>query len=42
VSASTYQELKDLFAFESNGVQECKGLGQVQTYLLGTRLNVGA
>jgi len=42
VSASTYQELKDLFAFESNGAQECKGLGQVETYLLGTRLNVGA
>ena len=42
VSAGTYQELKDLFAFQPNGVQECKGLGLIETYLLGARLNTGS
>ena len=42
VSAGTYQELKDLFAFQPNGLQECKGLGLIETYLLGARLNTGS
>ena len=42
VSAGTYQELKDLFSFQPNGVQECKGLGLIETYLLGARLNPGS
>ncbi len=38
VSASMHQELKDSFSFEPHGVQEFKGLGQVETYLLGAEL----
>jgi class 3 adenylate cyclase len=39
VSAGTYELLKDSFFLRENGLQECKGLGQVMTYLLGGRLN---
>ena len=39
VSTSTYELLKDNFALQENGLQECKGLGQVKAYLLGGRLN---
>jgi len=39
VSAGTYELLKDSFFLRENGMQECKGLGQVMTYLLRGRLN---
>lgn len=38
VSANTYEYLKEIFAFEENGLQDCKGIGPIKTYLLGTRL----
>ena len=39
VSTSTYELLKDAFTLQENGLQECKGLGQIKAYLLGGRLN---
>jgi len=39
VSASTHELLKDTFALQENGLQECKGLGQVKAYLLGDKFN---
>jgi adenylate cyclase len=39
VSTSTYELLKDSYTLQENGLQTCKGLGQVMTYLLGGRLN---
>jgi adenylate cyclase len=39
VSTSTYELLKDSYTLQENGLQECKGLGQVMTYLLDGRLN---
>jgi adenylate cyclase len=37
VSTSTYELLKDSFSLQENGLQECKGLGLVNAYLLGSR-----
>jgi class 3 adenylate cyclase len=37
VSAGTYELLKDSFFLRENGMQECKGLGLVMTYLLHGR-----
>lgn len=34
VSPSTYEALKDLYDFEDAGLMECKGLGEIRTYLL--------
>ena len=39
VSAGTYELLKDSFFLRENGMQECKGLGLVMTYVLRGRLN---
>ena len=39
VSTSTYELLKASYTLQENGLQACKGLGQVMTYLLGGRLN---
>jgi class 3 adenylate cyclase len=34
VSPSTYEALKDAYDFEDAGLMECKGLGEIRTYLL--------
>jgi class 3 adenylate cyclase len=34
VSPSTFEVLKDLYDFEDAGLMECKGLGEIRTYLL--------
>ena len=34
VSPSTYEALKDTYDFEDAGLMECKGLGEIRTYLL--------
>ena len=39
VSTSTYELLNEAFTLQENGLQECKGLGQIKAYLLGGRLN---
>jgi len=37
VSPSSYEALKGHFIFEDGGLMECKGLGQINTYLLVSR-----
>jgi class 3 adenylate cyclase len=34
VSPTTYEVLKDIYDFENAGLMECKGLGEISTYLL--------
>jgi len=38
VSPATYEALKNDFQFEDGGLMECKGLGEIRTYLLVGRI----